>query len=83
MGVMKNLQLVTNLVGVPMYDDASWIIQVLLCDYLDMFSSLSLVQPPDDYVRNPVCVQRDDKIRQKMELATAHTILEFLSFWSL
>lgn len=56
----NNLQLVTNLVGVPMYDGASWIIQVLLCDYLDEFCCLHLVQPPDGYQRNPAYVRRDE-----------------------
>jgi hypothetical protein len=50
--------------GVPKYNLASWILQVLVCDYLDMFSSLSLVQPPDDYIRNPACVRRDEHARQ-------------------
>lgn len=65
---MNNLQLVTNPIGVPMYDGASWIIQVLLCDYLDKFGCLHLVQPPNGYQRNPAYVRRDeDSYKAKQE----------------
>jgi len=56
---MNVLVLVKDHFGVPKYNDAQWIIQVLLCDYLDNFGNLGLVQPPVDYIRNPACVQRD------------------------
>ena len=69
---MKNLQLVTNLVGVPMYDGASWIIQVLLCDYLDEFCCLHLVQPPNGYQRNPAYVRRDEDSSKAKQLKIKH-----------
>ncbi len=80
---MKNLKLVRNPLGVPMYDGASWIIQVLLCDYLDEFSCLSLVQPPVDYIRNPAYVQRDEKylrVKQDRVRNRGTLIIESLKF---
>jgi hypothetical protein len=68
--------LVNNPIGIPNYINAPWIIKVWLCDYLDKFNSLHLVQPPADYIRNPVCVRRD-------EVDAAIKIQQFLSLWSL
>ena len=59
-GTVEKHSLVTNSDGVSTYNDASWIIQVLLCDYLDKLGYLSWVQPPVGYIRNPVCVHRDE-----------------------
>jgi hypothetical protein len=59
-----NLRLVNNLIGVPEYNNALPIIQVAVCDYLDKFKSLELVKPPSDYIRNPVCVKRDEELRK-------------------
>ena len=80
---MKNLQLVTNPVGVPMYDGASWIYKVLICDYLDEFNCLDLVKPPVDYIRNPAYVQRDEKymkVKQDRVRNRGTLIIEHLKF---
>ena len=49
------------------YGNAPPLIQILICDYLDRFGCLRLVQPPCDYIRNPEYVQRDDDARKAKE----------------
>ena len=75
---MKNLKLVNNPIGIPKYNNAPWIIQIFLCDYLDEFNSLYLVNPPSDYIRNPACVKRDEELRkaeqQRVEQRHAYII---------
>lgn len=61
---IRNLMLIKNPNEVPTYKVASWIIKIAVCDYLDEFESLHLVEPPLDYIRNPACVQRDEESRK-------------------
>jgi hypothetical protein len=70
----RNLELVFNHdSGKYEYEKAPLLIQILICDYLDRFGCLHLVQPPylvqlpRDYIRNPKYVQRDDEARKAKE----------------
>jgi hypothetical protein len=73
-GAFNNLELVFNHdSGKYEYEIASYLIQLLICDYLDKHGCLHLVQPPylvqlpRDYIRNPKYVQRDDEARKAKE----------------
>lgn len=64
-GANRDLNLVMGSSGKYAYDEASPIIQTLICDYLDRFECLDRVIPPVDYIRNPNYVQRDEKAKEK------------------